>query len=416
MSATAERLVSGTIVRRMWAVLAALLRAMYAFSFALPLFNPAVGDTTLYFYIWLPLWDLEFLHSVATRKFDLHRFNSVAFAGLLFLLAVHSWELCLRAVLIAIQVAYLFFLVKRHLLRYLALSLVAHVLVAVLQVTFLVGAGSVPTYLTPTGITAALWGPSFAPASFSNFGYELFLPRVSGLHREAGFFSAYVISLYLVFSATPDLRARRLLYWLVAAGVLLSFSKISVVVLLILLVKWQYRFIDRIPLWITLACAVIVSMFVAREVFDFIGDDPVLSVEGNSISLMHRFFSYYVGQHLDIVNLLFGIYTPVSTHLGTQLQGFMDNLYATVGGLREYNLYVGVGGLLVRGGLVAMAAFLLLLRRLGVRSSEFLVLFLATFAVGLDTLQNFVILVWFYVGLQTLRKRAEELPSLVPAA
>lgn len=382
------------------------LRVVYAASFAFPLFNPAVNGVTLYFYLWLPILDFEFSLWMAQLRAPIARLRLICVSALVFLLTVHSTELALRFILIAVQVAYVFFLSRHRLGRYLLFTLALHIVVAGLQLWFFFSrGGEVPDGLTPSGISALLWGEQYAPASFGNFGYETFLPRVSGLHREAGFFSAYIVSIWLYFIASATEKRTLVLRLLIVAGLILSFSKITFVVPLILATVYFANTIDRIPLFVMAALILAVGAVAGERVYE-LNQYAELVEEGTATSLMHRFFSYYTLGHLDFAKFLFGLDAP-SASLPPDVLNMAAHLYDAIDGLREYTLYSGFGGLMVKGGLVAMISFLVFMMSIGVRSSQLVVLVLATFSVGLDTLQNFVILIWYSVLLGVRRPRNE---------
>lgn len=392
------------------------VRTAYVISFAVPIVNPAVQGTALYFYIWLPVCDFGFLRWIGEQVIPVRRAAAMAIAGGLFVAALHDLEMSLRFLLVASQIAYLYFLLDRGLLRALSWALLGHVLVAILQLLFFFLPSGVPELLTPTGLSRAIWGQQFAVDTFTNFGFESFLPRVSGLHRESGFFSAFVIGLYLVFSETGYLRGRRWISVALTVGLLASFSKITFAIVLIYILRRLRVVIDRIPVWMAVASFVIACVFVSEYVFGPVGQQALLLGEGTAVSFMHRFLGYHVLASSSWFNMFFGNRIPGAELPGSDTMQYVARLLGNVDGLREYNLYPGLGAILYRGGVVALAALVAFFRISRIRSTAVLVMLVATFSVSLDTLQNFSILLWLFVVLSIRTGRSVGMPDVAASA
>jgi len=377
----------------------ALLRFLWVLSFAVTIVNPALSGRTLYLYLLLPALDLQFLHQLLNFRATWRRI--ACFCALLFLtmLSLHDLVFTVKFLLVLFQVIYLFFLSSRNLAHYLFLTLVAHILVALLQMGFFFLRPDLLLYVTPGYLAGLIWGDTLATATFANFGFEFLLPRFSGLYRESAFFASYLMGLYLFFVQEQNYRYRKAAFFLIFLGIMLSFSKISAAILIIIFINNTRRYLDKVPLYVSTIVYLVVFSFIANYAFDKIFSSNAYDAIGSNISMMHRFLSYYGLQFFDPWNLLLGLGDyPV---LAGPLRGIVDTLYAEIGGLTDASLYCGVAGILYKGGAVGLALLLCYLRFLGVKSAPFLILLFLTFSVTLDTLQSFVILGWYYVYRET---------------
>jgi len=377
----------------------ATLRFLYVASFAITLLNPAIAGRTIYLYLLLPALDLEFIAKLLQFKASLQRITVFFALLLLMLLSLHDSVFTIKYLLVLYQVVYLLFLSRKNLASYLFFTLIAHIVFALLQMWMFFLKPDLLMYVSPGYLAGLIWGDQYATATFANYGFEFLLPRFSGLYRESAFFAAYLMALFLFFSTEEKFRFRRTAFVLIFIGIVLSFSKISAAILIIIVLSSCKKYFNKVPLFVSAVGYLIIFHLIARYAFDKIFTMYAYDALGANISIMHRLFSYYGLQYFDVWNLFFGA-SDISV-MPPEVSGIADILFAEIGGLSDASLFCGLAGILYKGGIIGLAMFIIYLRYLGVKTAPFYILLFITFSVTLDTLQSFVILGWYYAVQNT---------------
>lgn len=371
-----------------------MLRVLYVMSIAITLINPAFSGRTIYLYLLLPALDLEFLARLLHLKASRYRVLSFSAVLILVMLSLHDVVFIIKFSLVLFQVVYLLFLTNRNLAHYLFITLIAHIVFALLQMGFFFFNRDLLFYVTPGYLAGLIWGEKYAAATFANFGFEFLLPRFSGLYRESGFFNSYLIALYLFFSSEKSYRLRKIAFALILVGLFLSFSKITITFVFILILMQFRKYLNRIPLYLSSVGYLFVMHFTSIWIFNKIYSNLLYDTSGKSESFMLRFLSYYGLKFFDVKSFLIG---PDSSLLTIpELSEISNTLYNTIGGLTEDFLFCGFAGILYKGGIIGLAMFVMYLMYMGVKTTPFLILLFLTFSVTLDTLQSFVILGWYF--------------------
>jgi hypothetical protein len=372
-----------------------VLRFIYVVSFAITLVNPAISGRTVYLYLLLPLLDIEFVAKMLQFKATRNRVVSFYAVMLLLMLSLHDLVFTIKYSLVIYQVVYLLFLSKKNLAHYLFITLIAHIIFALLQMGLFFFRPDMLQYVTPGYLASLIWGEGYATATFANFGFEFLLPRFSGLYRESAFFASYLMGLFLFFLTEKNFKYRTAAMVLIFIGILLSFSKISAALLIIIALNHFRKYLNKIPLSVSCLGYLVIFHFISLFAFDKIFNTYAYDSIGTNISIMHRLLSYYGLQHFDVWNLFFG--AGDYTVMPTAVRGIVDTLYTEISGLTDASLFCGLAGILYKGGILGLTMFVLYLMYLGVKTSPFLILLFLTFSVTPDTLQSFVILGWYFV-------------------
>lgn len=375
------------------------LRFIYVVSFAITLVNPAISGRTVYLYLLLPLLDFEFVAKMLQFKATRSRIVSFYAVMLLLMLSLHDLIFTIKYSLVIFQVVYLLFLSKKNLAQYLFITLIAHIVTAILQMGFFFFSPNMLQYVTPGYLASLIWGEEYATATFANFGFEFYLPRFSGLYRESAFFASYLMGLFLFFLTEKNYKYRTTAMVLIFVGILLSFSKISAAILIIIALNHFKTYLNKIPLSVSCLGYLIIFHLVSLVAFDQIFTTYAYDSFGKNISIMHRLLSYYGLQHFDVWNLFIG--AGDYSVLPTAVRGIVDTLYSEIGGLTDASLFCGLAGIIYKGGIFGLAMFVMYLMYLRVKTAPFLILLFLTFSVTLDTLQSFVILGWYFVLKET---------------
>ncbi len=372
----------------------AMIRFFYVLSFSIALVNPAISGRTVYLYLLLPVLDFEFVFKILHFKASRYRVVSFYAVLLLMMLSLHDMLFTIKYSLILLQVVYLLFISNKNLTQYLFITLIAHIMFALLQMWMFFLRPDLLHYVTPDYLASLIWGEKYALATFANFGFEYLLPRVSGLYRESGFFNSYLIALYLHFSSEKSYRLRKVAIALILVGLVLSFSKITITFVFIVILLQFKKYLNRIPLYVTsifyLCVMHLTSLFIYKQIYN----NLVYDTSGKSDSFMLRFLSYYGLQFFDVKSFLLGPDSSLMTI--PELSEIATILFNNIGGLSQEFLFCGLAAILYKGGILGLIFFMLFLTYLGIKSVPFLVLLFLSFSVTLETLQSFVILGWYY--------------------
>jgi hypothetical protein len=286
------------------------------------------------------------------------------------------------AKLIAMMIGVMFLVYCRERrVFFLKFYLFTSILVACLQL-FLVmsGQSGLAHMLGPGHLASLVWG-SYAAQTFTNFYAIFYIPRVSGLSREAGFFASFIVAAYFAVLLNRSLEKRPLPprdHGFFAVGYVVSFSKISLALPPAALLFWFRRWVDRIPL------IFIGALFLAALTAFWNYFEAILFLKGNG-TFLGRLGAYALIDNLNLYQLLFGVDDIAKIH------GPLANLIASYG----YKELFGLGGWFVANGAISYVLYMLALQLLGIRGAGFLFILLMTATVGIDTNQNFCVLSYY---------------------
>lgn len=361
---------------------------LFFFFFVAPVFSPFVFEKTIYLE-WLAIFfNPYFWFWVSQKKIPQTRFLSYSLAAFPVIL-IHPF-LSLKFATLLLTVAFLNYSWERKVFflpHFLGLSII----VAIFQFLAFLFLPEWAVILGPENLARTIWG-SFATPAFSNFSPIFVLPRVSGLSREAGFFSALIIAFlfitYLEFkdrgSFSPFSKKTVLL---AALGYLLSFSKISFALWVVFLLSHLKMFINKSPI------TLVVFAFVLSLVLFWSGKENFLLAWENQ-SLLHRFGGYILIPDIDSGQLLFGV-----SRLEEIDSSFGKAMASSFGDA------VGFSGFILHNGLIVVLCYVAFLHFLGVSATGVLVLLVLTINTTPDTNQNFVALGYFvaFVFFRSMR-------------
>lgn len=317
--------------------------------------SPFIGGSTLYFYVLFPLLDPEYfryLGRVIKPRDGMIFFTFVVAVAA----ASSSLGLAARILSIAIIVSYSFFAYDRKMF-YLYGYMIFNVIWGLFQFTFSYVDPGMAYTIGPTNISTLIWG-SLAGPSFTNF-YEIFLlKRVSGLSREAGFFASLLSTTFAIAIFDRNLDGRRKwLYVFLAAGFMISLSKMSMVIVLMIPVFFFRRVLSKVNLGLfTVMFLLIVGNLLNTFYF---GEGKEKDVQ--NISITHRTSGYVFLMDLDPMDLLLGTPNDV-LHQKYRNNELVSMLTQNVGDTFDFP---GWGGVIIQSGLVALTIGLAYMGLLG---------------------------------------------------
>lgn len=346
--------------------------------FVAQIFSPYIYGVTLYLEVLLALINPLFLFWLWKK-----RYNSIfywVFVGVVGMVLLSGIGAAVKVMTTLISVLFLFYSYERNIF-YLKPYLAISILVAVAQFSFLLIDPSLAQIIGPSNIAHTIWG-AYATPAFSNF-YAIFLfERVSGLSREAGFFASLIVSaafLSYLEAARNGLMVSGCYKFLLFAGWVLSFSKMSFIVFPAIALEKLRRLVNLVPR--LLAVIIFVLFFMV-----FWGANSDYLLDPGNDTFLHRFGGYLAIFDVDLKQLLFGV-SSLSK---------IDSRYAQLAAF-NYDNFAGFSGFMVQHGILLVIVFVIALVFIGVSTTGLLVLLLLTINVQLDTNQNFVVLAYFIV-------------------
>lgn len=283
-----------------------------------------------------------------------------------------------------ISVSYLFYAADSKVF-YLKRYFIVSIIVAILQFCLFYISPDLSLALGPSNIAKTLWG-EYATQTYTNFfEVNIGIIRVSGLSREAGFFASLLICVIFLFYMNYRLygmKISKFFFTLLCIAFVISFSKMSLMIVPVYLCVRYRKAIDRVPHFFVVLSVLL--LFIALWYHsDF------LAIETNT-TFTHRFGAYGILPDIkDVSHLLLG-----NPHLSPQ--DYYD-LYARryMNIINQFDAFAGMGGYILSNGLLLTAMLLIVLCNTGLSSTGLLLLLILTVNVSLDSNQNFVALAYY---------------------
>lgn len=355
-----------------------LLAHLFILFFIAQIFSPSLGGKTIYLELFIAAFNPYYIFWL--KNHAIHWRHISFFMALLCIVATGHIMTVLKLLMILLSVSYLFYLEDRK-IKYLNFYLGISILLSILQFIFVFIDLDIAHQLGPTSIARMIWG-EYGTATLTNFYTVFFFPRVSGLSREAGFFASLIVCViflsYLKFKRSK-IKTKKSMMILLAVAYVLSFSKMSIVLLLLFLIERMRRFLQYMPEWMTV---VLFSSLMC--IFWSVNIDYLIQDE--NLTFLHRFSAYASLLQLDFTQFMIGV------EQSSKVGGYLAELVSY-----QYESFAGFGGFLIANGIFAAIAYLIALYLYGVTSAGYLILLFLTVNVQPDTNQNFVVLAYFIV-------------------
>ena len=354
---------------------------LFSVFFVAQILSPSINEKTIYLEVILMIINPYFWRWIMPIKIT---FNKVFMFILLLLISVLGHPVTALKISINIFSATALMYLWERKIWFIENIVYVSIFVALLQLLLLAIDVELAMMLGPNNISKSIWG-SFATQTYTNFydALGIGIPRASGLSREAGFLASLLVAIIThKMIIGSNCKFANLMYLI---GYVVSFSKMSLVLLFSWLITKTNKFVNKIHfvLWIVI--------FLLFMLMFWHGSDDFLN-DGLNITYLSRFGAYDSLWYMDIKQLLLG----------------EDDL-SKVGGIsaiNEYygeNLYAGLGGWIISNGLLVLLLFCGILWMLEINSSGIILMLLLTINVQPDTNQNFVVYTWF-LCIQYFRK------------
>lgn len=371
------------------------LSHLFFFFFTYQIFSPYIGGITIYLECLIAILNPYFLKWLF--RFSNKKESAFIVSLILFPILFGEFGLCIKYGYLIISILFLIYSYIRNIFyfyKYLSIS----ILIAIVQFIFTFLDPGIANLIGPSNLATLVWGP-YATPTFTNFYTIFFFPRVSGLSREAGFFASLIIvaiSLLIFEKKTMNNSQRpQYLKWLLGIGFIVSFSKMSLILIPIIFLYHYKRLIKYIPYCFS------ILLFVASLTIIFYHSNYLLAPENESF--LHRFGGYAYLPNLSLGNLLFGIKDlPIASFSQDIYYNRLIRCFHSQ--LGQYDGFAGISGMLIQKGLIFVILFFYFLRRLGMTTFGVIFLLLTTLNTSPDTGQNFVSLSFMIIYIYLRRK------------
>lgn len=365
-----------TFAQRLRTLIERALAHLFFLLFCAQILSPHIHGFTIYLEVLVAGLNPFFLRWAAHLRIRSQYLLSTA--AVTFASIFAGPKLLIEVVALALAVLFLFYADNKNVF-YLRIYLLLSTLVAVTQFVLTLTGSPLARLIGPTYISELVWG-QWATPTYTNFFAIYALPRVSGLSREAGFFAALVTAYAALLFARwsrGDASPSPLGLLSTAIGYIVSFSKISFGLPLVLIIEMLRRYLSHIPFGVMLIAIVILATTFTLGFSDALTDD--------SGSIAHRLGGYPTLLDASLEQLFFGV---------SDVQTAFDNPYVRALPDKFVN-FAGFAGFVLTYGLIVTGALLLALYFGGLSSVGLALLLLITANVTLVTNQNFVVLAYY---------------------
>lgn len=278
-----------------------ILGWLFFSSFVFSVLNISINETSIYFYLFVPFFDFSFIRFAINHKYN-KKTIIYFFVVVLFSIPSNFINVNLlgfvKPILMLISVMYIYFL---YVHRYPSFKLLYYftsfsVLFAIFQFIITIYTGS--EIVQPFYMAKLIWGEYGIQARPGFSDGLLFDYRVSGLSKEPGFFSSFLLCV-LVFYGVDKKFCSKLFLCVIACGIALSLSKITLAFgVLVPLIYTFNRYIynlNKIPLVVGgCVLVVFVTMLVGALYFYSSFIDIVYSDPWFAETYLHRSIGWYV--------------------------------------------------------------------------------------------------------------------------
>lgn len=384
--------------KKIYRIVSSLVAILFFFFFASVIFSPAIKGKTIYLYWFIPFFDVRFVQFLVQWCWKKININWIIVFLLIcfFTLASGNWFMIVKLLSIFLCVQYLQYAYENELFHYFYYGLNINVFVGIIQfIVYYVDREHVDL-VGPKYLANLIWG-EYATDSFSNiFPAVSQLVRVCGWTREAGFFASYIIVGFIYYCFFDKRKSFfQTIIFIVAFGI--TFSKMSILVVPIILIVLFKDYINRIPL---ILGAIIVS--VALSIGSFLLNRLGFYTPHNE-SIAQRLIWYSAMWYLPLKNLLFG-YDDVHKFIDELSINFpiMEYLFS-----KNYQDASGYAAIVQKFGLVGLGMTNIMVWLLKCKTASLWFFLIATMNVEPFSSTSFVVLA-YWIAKQMNNDRKKE--------
>lgn len=363
---------------------------IFSFLFVSPILSPQINGSTIYLNWFIPFLDIDFLKYISGYVQRLSKRITTIFLLLLCVTTSRGEHMVMiKSVAITFSLVYLQYAYVKIGFSMLYKAFNINIVIAVIQFVLYCIDPIAAYRIGPGNIADTIWG-GHATKTFTNF-FPVFwkLPRTCGLSREAGFFSALLGIMIMVYCFDKKVEKKLSQIFLYTIAFVISFSKMSMMLPIIWSCMLLRRYINKIPLaagfciiWSALGC---ISIYL-NQIGYFVPAHE---------SLSHRLYGYgIVFGDLSLKETLIGDPNGILRLNGLAVRKWPIYQYLLMHG---QTTFCGYPQLIICFGYIGIGLFLMILYLMRVETAGMFILLFATFDVDLTTTTSFVVLAYWFV-------------------
>lgn len=361
-----------------------ILRFLIVFSLVATVINPYVGGITIYLWFFMLPFDFLFIRRLTKLS---KRVIILLTLWILICIFKLDFSSAFKILALFLGVSYLC-IMDKEIYPKLKIAFYISCLFCLVQFIFYWFDPAFSSSIAGSNLSTTIWGSKFATPGFANQYEVLFLPRMGGLSREAGFFASLVIIMgFIIYLREKTHIKEKMLH---ISAYVFSLSKVSFTNSVLVILLPFRKIIDKIPLPLMIVLTSLILMLVANLIPM---DSNHFGIYGESIA--HRFSSSYLVPRMSEKYFLLGCDNPFDCEYFVN-----SNLFSDLG--RGNFQPTGINGVFVNFGLIGFLLLIFTFFYLRLKSFDIIVLVLMTSTVSLYTIDNFVILTYYF--LFTYRK------------
>lgn len=355
---------------------------LFFLFFTCVIFSPFINGKTFYLFWLIPLIDIKFLRWILKKRIEKNIF--IYFILFFIILILYKKiEFIVRICMLIYTLFYLFYLKKVKLFYIFYNYMFFNIIIATLQFFLNYINPNVAYLIGPTNISKLVLG-EYAGPTFTNFYSIGLLKRASGFSREVGFFASLMVITIILYIEDKDINKTILKNILLFLGFIISMSKMSPILFIYFIIKKLKKIINKIPLLITISFSVVILCFLSKYLYEinfFISKNETWN---------HRLGGYYIISVLNLKELILSF-----KNIEEILNSYENILFLKQ--LSRFNHFTSISEIILHYGIIIFLFGSILVYKLKMSSSDFLLLTLLTFNTGYITVTSFVILVYFYI-------------------
>lgn len=364
-----------------------ILRMMVAISLIATPINPYYGGLTVYLWIFLVFLDIDFVGRL--RKVNI-KYLLIAFSWITLAFFELHFSLALKLIVLFIGISYLC-LMDEEIFPKLRIAFIISCIFCMIQFCLYFINPVYSASIAGENIGKFIWGEALATPAYVNQYVVFLFPRMAGLSREAGFFASLLVIMVLIILSRKKIKYKEAIFYILAY--VFSLSKVSLSGFLLLLIFPFRKFVDKIPMFISILVSILFFMYLAYSLN--IGENNYVY---NNESMAHRLSSSYIVPKLNDKEFFIGCGESI-TKCVVNPDNQLIRYFSIDGGLEPNT---GINGIWVIFGFLGVVLFLFTIYLLNFKSFDLIVMLLVMSTVTFMTMDNFVILTYYY--LLTYRK------------
>lgn len=353
---------------------------LFFFFFTSPILSPYIMGFTIYLHWFITFLDFDFVKYVKQKGLQNKRLILLLITVCLILNKV---VLGIKIITIVITVMYLIYTKRNNYFKPLYRCVMLNVVVAIIQFVCVYIDPDLAYKIGPTNIARTIWG-SFATETFTNF-YTIFLiPRVSGLAREAGFLASLLCTTFMSYMIDKDVKKSKMEISLFIIGIILSFSKVSLIYLGLIFIVVFRKILNKIPVVLGAILFTSCMIFISNIVLLNKYYDPV------NESITHRISGYTVMTEMRVKQLINGVDSMSNIDKTEKIQ-FINNIEDSL------DEFTGIPQLIIHEGIIVAIIFMLFFKYYDVKFARFLIITFISFTTTYFTSAAHIALGYFII-------------------